>query len=175
MFLEKINGKLQESLAINKYELYFAYLMLLGLFISIVSKTFISDNIYQKTDEPEFEQVSTLIYQKLDSIEKAEQTTYIGTDTDGNVNQELLKGDTIIKKESLYPNAKKKQSPTNKINLNKATKFELMKLPGIGDKTAVVIMDYRKTNPFGKIEDIMNVKGIGPKKFEKMQEFIKVE
>lgn len=175
MFLEKINSKLQESLSINKYELYFAYLMLLGLFISIIIRPFVSDLLYTKTEEPEFEQVADLIYKKLDSIEKAEQTTYIGTDADGNVNQELAKGDTIIKKESPYPNSKKKQTPTNKINLNKATKFELMILPGIGEKTAEVIIEYRKTKPFGRIEDIMNVKGIGPKKFEKIREFVIVE
>jgi len=49
-----------------------------------------------------------------------------------------------------------------------------MKLPGIGQKTAEAIINYRTESKFSKIEDIMNVKGIGPKKFEKIKDFIQV-
>jgi competence protein ComEA len=49
-----------------------------------------------------------------------------------------------------------------------------MKLPGIGEKTAENIIEHRNSNPFSKPEDIMNVKGIGPKKFEKMKDMIEV-
>jgi len=57
--------------------------------------------------------------------------------------------------------------------LNSAGKIDLMKLPGIGEKTAEKIIEYR--NNFGKFrhpQDIMNVKGIGEKKFEKLKSFI---
>jgi len=45
--------------------------------------------------------------------------------------------------------------------LNKANKDELMKINGVGAKKAQSIIDYRKTSPFKKIEDVQNVKGIG--------------
>ena len=63
-----------------------------------------------------------------------------------------------------------------KVNLNTATLEELMTLDRIGPKYAQRIIDYRETyGPFEKIEDIMKVKGIGPKTFEANKDKITVE
>lgn len=63
----------------------------------------------------------------------------------------------------------------NKISINSANIDDLVKLPGIGDKTALKIIDYReKYGKFLKIEDIKNVSGIGDKKYEKIKEFISI-
>ncbi len=60
-----------------------------------------------------------------------------------------------------------------KININTATKEELMKLPEIGEKTAESIIRHRQTyGKFERIEDIMNVRGIGQKKFEKIKRYL---
>lgn len=58
------------------------------------------------------------------------------------------------------------------ININTADASELMKLKGIGEKTAEKIIEYRAQSPFEKPEDIMNVKGIGEKKFEDIKDHI---
>lgn len=61
------------------------------------------------------------------------------------------------------------------VNINTAGTAELDTLPGIGPKTAEKIVAYRKSNgSFKTIEDIMKVKGIGPKKFEKMKGLITI-
>lgn len=61
------------------------------------------------------------------------------------------------------------------VNINSASKEELMTLKGIGETTAEAIIEYRKKNKFTKIEDIKNVKGIGDKKFESIKEDIEVK
>lgn len=58
------------------------------------------------------------------------------------------------------------------ININTADAAELMKLKGVGEKTAEKIIEYRVQTPFEKPEDIMNVKGIGEKKFEDIKDHI---
>lgn len=64
---------------------------------------------------------------------------------------------------------------TEKINLNTATSEQLQSIPGIGPVTAKSILDYRaKVGKFNKIEEIINVKGIGEKKFQKIKDRLTV-
>lgn len=56
------------------------------------------------------------------------------------------------------------------INLNTATKEDLVALPGIGPAKAQAILDYRSKNgAFKSIEELKDVKGIGAKRYEKIK------
>tara|TARA_B100000965_G_C19425583_1_gene684100 strand:+ start:297 stop:929 length:633 start_codon:yes stop_codon:yes gene_type:complete len=64
----------------------------------------------------------------------------------------------------------------NKININTASKEELIKLNGIGESISENIIKYRQdNNGFKSIEDIMNVTGIGNSKFEQIKDSIKAK
>jgi competence protein ComEA len=61
------------------------------------------------------------------------------------------------------------------VNLNTASAEQLATIPGVGPKMAERIIDYRQKNgSFKKIEDLMNVSGVGEKSFLKMKPLITV-
>lgn len=61
------------------------------------------------------------------------------------------------------------------ISINSATAQDLDKLPGVGPATAANIIAYREGNgKFHQIDELMAVKGIGAKKFEKMRRYLKL-
>lgn len=74
------------------------------------------------------------------------------------------------------PGANTGTTPTSKlINLNTATATELESLTGVGPSTAKAIIAYRtKKGTFSKVEDLLNVPGIGPAKLAAMRDEVTV-
>ena len=60
------------------------------------------------------------------------------------------------------------------VNLNTASAEELSSLKGIGSGTASKIIKYRQEHKFSSIEDVMQVKGIGQKKFDSIKKDLSV-
>jgi len=68
-----------------------------------------------------------------------------------------------------------KPAPAGKVNLNSASVEQLSSLPGVGPKLAARIVEYRqKSGSFKATQELMNVKGIGEKNYEKLQPFLSV-
>ncbi|HEY6099448.1 MAG TPA: helix-hairpin-helix domain-containing protein [Anaeromyxobacter sp.] len=65
--------------------------------------------------------------------------------------------------------AKKGLPPGERIDLNRATVSELMRVPGVGEKKAQAIVALRQRQPFRRPEDVLAVKGLGPAWFAKVK------
>lgn len=132
-----------------------------------------------------FDEMFIIIYTK-DEINKYKNET-ISTK---KINEKLEK-EIIVIDENNSANIKSKQNTNsnkqkenvsetqkddnNLININTASKEELLTITGIGESKADSIINYRKENgSFEKIEDIKNVSGIGDSLFEKIKDYITV-
>ena len=132
-----------------------------------------------------FDEMFIIIYTK-DEINKYKNET-ISTK---KINEKLEK-EIIVIDENNSANIKSKQNTNsnkqkenvsetqkddnNLININTASKEELLTITGIGESKADSIINYRKENgSFEKIEDIKNVSGIGESLFEKIKDYITV-
>lgn len=66
-----------------------------------------------------------------------------------------------------------KKPPATPIDLNTATIEQLEQLPGVGPVTAKRIIDMReKSGPFHKVEDLLAIRGIGPKRLGKIRPYV---
>jgi competence ComEA-like helix-hairpin-helix protein len=71
------------------------------------------------------------------------------------------------------PALAKKKPPASPVNLNTATSEQLQEVPGIGPSTADKILQMRKSyGPFKSLDDLLAVRGIGPKRLEKMRKYL---
>ncbi|MFR7350056.1 helix-hairpin-helix domain-containing protein [Peptoniphilus sp.] len=59
-----------------------------------------------------------------------------------------------------------------KININTASKDMLTSIPGVGSKMADKIIKYRQEHPFNSVDELLNITGIGKKKFEEIKLYI---
>ncbi|MBL7994526.1 helix-hairpin-helix domain-containing protein [bacterium] len=67
-------------------------------------------------------------------------------------------------------------APVKQININEATAADLSGLPGVGEKIAERIVEYRnKKGRFRSVDELKNVKGIGKKMFAKIKPFVEIQ
>jgi competence protein ComEA len=79
----------------------------------------------------------------------------------------------LVVSSGLATAAAAKAAPTGKININTATAQQLTALPGVGEKLAARIVEYRqKQGGFKNVSDLMNVQGLGEKNLAKIQAYL---
>lgn len=100
----------------------------------------------------------------------ANVSVYIPAQGQESVDSEYIRAP----EQTLWGNIAEDSGPdaASMVNINSASREQLMTLPGIGEVTADAIIEYREQNPFARIEDIMNVSGIGEAKFNSIRDFI---
>ena len=115
----------------------------------------------------------------LSKVVSNEMVIYVFTKseiTTKTVSEVPCKCETITDNDASTDNKENNETSTSdKVNINKASKEELMKLKGLGESKADAIITYRTNNgDFKTIEDIKNVSGIGDALFDKIKDFITV-
>jgi len=81
----------------------------------------------------------------------------------------------LAQKADADPAPTAKTTAAAKINLNSATAEQLTTIPGIGPATARLIIEHRtNVGKFSRIEELMNIRGIGEKKFQSMKDLVTV-
>jgi competence protein ComEA len=130
-----------------------------------------------------FDKQDTVPYQVFDYTEEDEKFYGSSKDTSLVNFQKSDEKEVDYKQEVLdfnsqsFDNIQKKNLPAEKsINLNSAKFEELVNLPGIGEKTAQKIIEYREQHKrFKNINELLNVKGIGEAKLAKIKKYIFID
>ncbi len=91
-----------------------------------------------------------------------------------NLAQKVKDGKQIFVKQGVDSNVSFKQYKA-KISLNLASREQLISIPGIGPKTADLILSYKKEmGRFVSLDQLLNVKGIGKKTLEKLSIYLSI-
>ena len=148
--------------------------------ILFLAGTFILGFLYKEF----FKEENTSVYKSFDySKEDSLFNYYSNLNPEFNPEDSLLNNNLDIKQKVLelsetetYQKKDLSSLSEKSINLNTAGVQELVMLPGIGEKTAEKIILLRaERGKFKKLEEIMDVKGIGEAKFNKIKKFLYIE
>ncbi|HOJ37928.1 MAG TPA: helix-hairpin-helix domain-containing protein [Ignavibacteriales bacterium] len=161
--MKKFIIRLKNKLEVTTQELFVLFFITSILILGLILQILESRNVVQIEN-------SSFLYNYNYNILKEDIITYNRDIKEDNSDNSL---ENESKKNTADKNKKSEDILSGKININTAGVDELTKLPGIGEKTAQAIIEYRtKNGKFVNISDLMNVKGIGQKKFEKIESFI---
>jgi len=76
---------------------------------------------------------------------------------------------------AILSTAAQKHAPEHPIDLNTATLEQLQQLPSVGPSTAKSIVEFReKSGPFGRVDDLLAIRGITKQRLEKIRPYVAV-
>ena len=164
--------KLSKKIGFTETEIYVILFLAISFIIGLSIKT------YKDTAKED--------YKEYDYSEEDSLFNYYKSQAEENLRNEKEKREenTLDSKGEIlgfqYTNFdKKKDLPPLKeksININTADFETLTRLPGIGEKTALNIINFRNINGYFKsLEEVLEVKGIGKVKLNKIKKFLYIE
>lgn len=162
--------KLSKIIGFTGTEIKIVFFIIITFILGFSYKTFILDK--QKTPDKILDYSNLNVLLDNYGEKKLNTDSLKSNDKKVDYKQEVLDFNTHS-----FNNIQKKVIPAEKsINLNTAGFSELTKLPGVGKKTADEIIKYRKSiKQFNNINELLNVKGIGSSKFEKIKKYIFID
>jgi competence protein ComEA len=166
--LEKISQKIGFTKTETKVILFILLALFAGLIVNAIKKS------KNNNDYLEFN------YKTEDSLFNAALSNFRLRDSlslpKGNKIDQQQEVSDFNKGKVIQRNNKKVIPASKSININSAAISELILLPGIGQKTAEAIIEYRNKHiKFTSLDEILKVKGIGVKKLDKIKMFICIE
>ncbi len=161
--LKKLSEKIGFTQTEIKVILFLGIIFLIGATFSIIKNSYKSE--YVNFDYSEQDSLFSLYKQNF--LNKDEMQ-----DESVDIKQEVLE----LKPLNFEKNKKPPPPAEKSININLAELNQLISLPGIGEKTAEkIILLRQKRGEFKKLEELMDVKGIGEQKFNKIKKFLYIE
>lgn len=155
--------KLQDATNASKQEII-AVMTLLGMTLAALAIS------YWRISIAEDETRAWL--RALDSLARQEDT--FAQSTDDTATTLNPASDTALPLHQRHA-SQRKLPPAAPININTASKQQLMQLPGVGDVMAARIIEERARRPFASPEDLLRVKGIGKKKLEQLRPYVRTQ
>jgi comEA protein len=155
--LEKLSRKIGFSKTEIEVILFLIVMFLIGFTISML-------NPGQSIEHQEYD------YSLADSL-------YQAVDDDEELEDDTLKTEMLGGNQKMIVQVKKEDEVKEKsIDLNTATKEMLQKVPGIGEKTAGNIINYRQSiGKFKNMNELLNVSRIGDAKLQKIKKYIYIK
>ena len=167
-YFEKISKKIGFTSTETNIILFILLAGLLGITINII-KNLKNDNAFLEFD-----------YKQEDSLFNAASGDPGISDSASNLQENKIAShrELLDFTKEKFPERKTKNISSSQkiVNINIAKIEELNQLPGLGEKTVAAIIEYRRQH--GRIksmDELLNIKGIGRKKFEKIRNFITLE
>jgi competence ComEA-like helix-hairpin-helix protein len=163
--LKQLSGK--SGLSINELKVF--------IFLILVLSAGIIYRYYRNEDKAvpvEFD------YSTKDSLFRAARDKINPYNNSGNGEKKFDYKQEVLdfNKQNFLRVKPEKTSVEKSINLNAAGMDELMRIPGLGEKTAEKILQYRRENGnFRQIEQLQEIKGIGAKKFNLIKIYVYIE